>query len=66
MLYYRLNTMYIFDKKKNPSHKNPNLLDYWLKTEMKNELNLKKETNPEKKYNKINLYSKSKIKSNKK
>ena len=58
--------MYISEIKKNPSHKNPVLLDYWLTTKMKNELNLKKETNPEKKYNKINLYSKSKIKSNKK
>jgi hypothetical protein len=58
--------MYIKDKKKNPSYNNPNLLDYWMTTEKKNELNLKKETNHEKKYNKINLYSKSKIKSNKK
>jgi hypothetical protein len=57
--------MYISEIKKNTSHKNPVLLDYWLTTKMKNELNLKKETNPEKKYNKINLYSKSKIKSNK-
>jgi hypothetical protein len=53
--------MWLHEKEK--KNYKPRLLDYWMTTEVKE--NLKKDPNPEKKYTKLDSFSGSKIKSNK-
>lgn len=55
--------MYVHEKKSNPGHKNPLLLDYWMKSIINEKITI--DPSPQKTYTKINNFGGSKIGSNK-